>query len=168
METMKMNDGSSMNHGNMRSKNTTYKKLGIMILVMFVSMYLIMFCMIDSVEHLIPNINNTYMTLLMTTAMVVIELIIMAEMYGNKKWNISILTISVLIAVFSWFGIRKQLYVDDEGFIKGMIPHHAAAVLMSEQSHLTDPELIQLKNDIINAQKKEIQFMKTKLKELEK
>jgi hypothetical protein len=57
---------------------------------------------------------------------------------------LSIIILSAAIGIFSWFGIRKQLFVGDNEFVKGMILHHAAAVLMSEKANLTDPELIQL------------------------
>lgn len=58
--------------------------------------------------------------------------------------------------------------VDDKEFIKGMIPHHAAAILMSENTKLTNPELIQLLKNSLETQAKEIEFMKRKLKEFDK
>jgi hypothetical protein len=142
-----------------------YKRFAIMAVAMFGAMYLIMYAMIDGLNNLIPNINNLYMTLLMVSAMLIIELWIMKGMYQNKKINWTIFAFSIAIGVFSWFGIREQINVGDQQFIKGMIPHHAAAVLMSEKAHLTDPELIQLQRNILETQAKEIEFMKRKLKE---
>ncbi len=55
----------------------------------------------------------------------------------------------------------------DKQFAKGMIPHHAAAILMAEKANLTDPELIQLQKNILETQAQEIELMKRKLKELE-
>lgn len=106
------------------------------------------------------------MTLLMTSAMLLLELLIMNIMYTNRKINWGITAISLAVGIFSWFGIRQQINVGDKQFVKGMIPHHAAAILMSEKAKLTDPELIKLKNEIIEAQEAEIDFMKHKLKEL--
>jgi len=57
--------------------------------------------------------------------------------------------------------------VGNKEFVKGMIPHHAAAVLMSEKAKLTDPELIQLQKNILETQAQEIEFMKRKLNEFE-
>ena len=62
---------------------------------------------------------------------------------------------------------REQINVGDKQFVKGMIPHHAAAVLMSEKAKLTDPELIELQKNILETQAKEIEFMKRKLKEFQ-
>ncbi|MFW2136970.1 DUF305 domain-containing protein [Chryseobacterium sp. TY4] len=144
-----------------------YKRFAIMSVIMFAAMYFIMYAMIDGLNNLIPNINNLYMTLLMVSAMLIIELWIMKSMYENKKINWGIIIISAAIGILSWLGIREQLFVGDKEFVKGMIPHHAAAVLMSEKANLTDPELIQLQKNILKTQAEEIEFMKRKLKEFE-
>jgi cation transport ATPase len=144
---------------------TMYKRFAIMAVVMFVAMYFIMYAMIDGFNNLIPNINNLYMTLLMVSAMLIIELWIMKGMYENKKMNWGIIIVSLAVGIFSWFGIREQIGVGDKEFVKGMIPHHAAAILMSEKAKLTDPELIQLQKNILKTQAEEIEFMKRKLVE---
>ena len=144
-----------------------YKRFSVMAVAMFIAMYFIMYAMIDGLQNLILNINNLYMTLLMVSAMLIIELLIMKGMYENKKINWAIITVSLAIGIFSWFGIREQLFVGNKEFVKGMIPHHAAAVLMSEKAKLTDPELIQLQKKILETQAQEIEFMKRKLKEFE-
>ena len=171
MESMKKQHG--MQHTQKSEENNPnhslamYKRFALMAVAMFVAMYFIMYAMIDGLQNLIPNINNLYMTLLMVSAMLVIELWIMKGMYQNKKINWAIITVSLAIGIFSWFGIREQLFVGDKEFVKGMIPHHAAAVLMSEKAKLTDPELIELQKNILETQAKEIEFMKRKLKEFE-
>ncbi|WP_164223970.1 DUF305 domain-containing protein, partial [Stenotrophomonas maltophilia] len=80
-----------------------------------------------------------------------------------KKLHTVIILLSVGVGLFSWVGIREQIGVGDKQFVKGMIPHHAAAILMSEKTKLTDPELIKLQHDILEAQAKEIELMKRKL-----
>lgn len=171
MESMKNQHG--MQHTQKSEENNPnhslamYKRFALMAVAMFVAMYFIMYAMIDGLQNLIPNINNLYMTLLMVSAMLVIELWIMKGMYQNKKINWAIIAFSLAIGIFSWFGIREQINVGDKQFVKGMIPHHAAAVLMSEKAKLTDPELIKLQKNILETQTKEIEFMKRKLKEFE-
>ena len=171
MESMKKQHG--MQHTQKSEENNPnhslamYKRFALMAVAMFVAMYFIMYAMIDGLQNLIPNINNLYMTLLMVSAMLVIELWIMKGMYQNKKINWAIITVSLAIGIFSWFGIREQLFVGDKEFVKGMIPHHAAAVLMSEKAKLTDPELIELQKNILETQAKEIELMKRKLKEFQ-
>ena len=171
MESMKNQHG--MQHTQKSEENNPnhslamYKRFALMAVAMFVAMYFIMYAMIDGLQNLIPNINNLYMTLLMVSAMLIIEIWIMKGMYQNKKINWAIITVSLAIGIFSWFGIREQLFVGDKEFVKGMIPHHAAAVLMSEKAKLTDHELIELQKNILETQAKEIELMKRKLKEFE-
>ena len=171
MESMKNQHGMQHTHkseeNNSNHSLAMYKRFAVMAVAMFAAMYFLMYAMIDRLDNLIPNINNLYMTLLMVSAMLVIELWIMKGMYQNKKINRVIITFSLAIGVFSWFGIREQINVGDKQFVKGMIPHHAAAVLMSEKAKLTDPELIELQKNILETQAKEIEFMKRKLKEFE-
>ena len=171
MESMKNQHGiqhtQKSEENNPNHSLAMYKRFALMAVAMFVAMYFIMYAMIDGLNNLIPNINNLYMTLLMVSAMLIIEIWIMKGMYQNKKINWAIITVSLAIGIFSWFGIREQLFVGDKEFVKGMIPHHAAAVLMSEKAKLTDPELIELQKNILETQAKEIELMKRKLKEFE-
>ncbi|MET3035942.1 DUF305 domain-containing protein [Chryseobacterium sp. NRRL B-14859] len=150
------------------SKHAMYGRFAVMAVVMFIAMYLIMFAMIDRLQNLIPNINNLYMTLLMVSVMILIELWMMKKMYTDSKLNLIIVVIAIVAGVFSWSGIREQIYVGDKEFVKGMIPHHVAAVLMSEKTKLTDPELIELQKSILESQSKEIELMRRKLSEFEK
>ncbi len=150
------------------SKHSMYGRFVLMAVAMFIAMYCLMFAMIDSVKNFIPNINNVYMTSLMVSVMMLIELWIMKKMYTHSGFNWIIIIIAVTIGALSWLGIREQVSVGDEQFVKGMIPHHAAALLMSEKANLTDPELIKLQKNILETQSQEIELMKRKLKELEK
>ena len=48
-----------------------------------------------------------------------------------------------------------------------MIPHHSIAILTSERAAIEEPEVKALAEDIIRAQKKEIEEMKTMIDRLE-
>lgn len=165
----KIHNKHEMSHSSENTKSSSmYMRFVVMAAAMFVAMYFIMYAMIDGWQNLILNINNLYMTLLMVSAMLLIELLVMNPMYVNKKMNRIIILISLVIGIFSWFGIREQMFVGDKEFVKGMIPHHAAALLMSEKTKLTDPELIELQKNILESQAKEIELMKRKLDEFKK
>lgn len=107
------------------------------------------------------------MAALMTIPMVLIELLLMRSMY-NTAWINSVigivsLTMFVLLIIF----IRKQTAISDKEFLKSMIPHHAAALLMCEQVSLQDPEIKKLCKNILSTQQSEIDWMKAKLETLE-
>lgn len=147
---------------------TMYKKLAIMIVVSFIAMYILMYSMVDVFANVIPNINQFYMAGLMTMPMLIIELLVMGSMYGNKKLNISLVVTGFIALILFFTGIRQQTAVGDKEFLKSMIPHHAAAILMGKESSVTDPEIKELIKNIITSQQTEIEQMKAKLKELDK
>ncbi|MBB1193774.1 DUF305 domain-containing protein [Flavobacterium sp. SOK18b] len=147
---------------------TMYKKLAIMIVLSFIAMYILMYAMVDVFANVIPNINQFYMAGLMTMPMLIIELLVMGSMYGNKKLNISLVVTGFIALILFFAGIRQQAAVGDKEFLKSMIPHHAAAILMGKESSVTDPEIKELIKNIITSQQAEIEQMKAKLKELDK
>ncbi|MES2005507.1 MAG: DUF305 domain-containing protein [Bacteroidota bacterium] len=167
MEHAHTNQNASGEHKMQNMEAQHYTKLLVMIILSFAAMFFLMYAMVDHFPNVVLNINQVYMAALMTAAMVVIELVIMGGMYKNKKRNIIILIAGVLVGTFSYLGIRQQSFVGDKQFLKSMIPHHAAAILMVEKSDLTDPEVKQLAQDIISSQQKEIDFMKAKIKAME-
>ena len=64
--------------------------------------------------------------------------------------------------------VRTQApIVGDVLWMKAMIPHHSIAILTSERAAIQDPEVKKLANDIIKAQKKEIEEMKAMITRLE-
>ncbi len=65
---------------------------------------------------------------LMTMPMIIIELLVMSAMYMDKKRNAPILAGSDIALVAFFVFIRQQAAVSDRQYLKGMIPHHAAAI----------------------------------------
>lgn len=155
-----------MEHHKSHSKHKNhYPRLALMVVISFIAMYILMYAMVNDMKSVLPNINQFYMAGLMTSAMVIIELAIMSMMYANRKWNVTIIVVSIIALVGCYAGIRQQTGVGDKQFLKSMIPHHSAAILMCRQADLTDPELKQLCDDIISGQQAEIDQMNTKLKQ---
>ena len=148
--------------------NKMYLKFALMILLSFFAMYILMYAMVDSFSNVFPNVNQFYMAGLMTMPMVIFELIIMGGMYMKKKLNIIIMITGCILGIGFYAGIRQQAGVGDQQFLKSMIPHHAAAILMGNEASVTDPEIKELIKNIITSQQVEIDQMKAKLKELDK
>ena len=57
--------------------------------------------------------------------------------------------------------------IGDILWMKAMIPHHSIAILTSGRADIQDPEVKKLADDIIEAQKREIEEMKAMIKRLE-
>lgn len=152
----------------MAADKSQYSKLIWMTVISFIAMFILMYSMVDKFANVFINVNQFYMAGLMTAPMIIIEMLIMGSMYMNKKLNLIIISISAVVLVACFFFIRVQTAVSDRQFLKSMIPHHAAALLMVNGAKISDPEIKKLADDIISSQQKEIDFMKAKLKEMEK
>lgn len=144
-----------------------YTNILLMTALSFISMYILMYIMVDSYSNVYMNLNQFYMAGLMTIPMLIIELLLMWSMYANKMLNILILGLSSAIFVLFIIFIRQQTAIGDKEFLKSMIPHHAAAILMCNKAKLQDPEIKDLCKNIGKTQLDEINFMKKKLERYE-
>lgn len=151
-----------MHHGGQKN----YRKLLFMAVLSFISMYVLMYAMVDTFSNVVPNVNQFYMAGLMTSPMIAFELLLMRRMYMNRKLNNLLLAASILGMVIFFSLIRMQSAVADRQFLRSMIPHHAGAILMAKEAAVKDPEIQELCKTIIRTQQEEIAQMKAKLEEL--
>ena len=150
-ETGKMQMGGKM----------MYWHLALETAISAVIMYLVMFVMIDSLGSFYNNVNMFYMTLMMVVPMVVIMLVgSMRSMFPNKKLNFILVGGLTVVFLLSWAFIRWQITGGNSQFLRSMIPHHSGAILMCQESEITDPEITKLCEDIIKSQRQEIDQMK--------
>lgn len=145
----------------------SYARLAAMTVLSFISMYILMYAMVDQFSNVYPNINQFYMAGLMTAPMVVIEVLLMGAMYENRAANWTILLGSILAGAVFFSLIRTQTAVTDRQFLKSMIPHHAGAVLMCENAPIEDAGIKEFCRKIIAGQQAEIDEMKAKLRALD-
>lgn len=140
-----------------------YKGLIPMSILSFITMYVLMFAMVDKTTNVFLSLNQFYMAGLMTAPMIIIELIVMSAMYTDKRKNVIIAILSTIATFVFFLLIRTQTAIDDKEFLKSMIPHHAGALLMCQKTNAEDPDIKQLCQNIIKDQQREIDFMKEKL-----
>lgn len=145
-----------------------YVMLAVMAALSFLSMYVLMYAMVDTFANVLPNFNQLYMAGLMTAPMVVIELLLMRSMYPQRTLNTVILAWTALAFIAFWLLIRQQIGISNVQFLKSMIPHHGAAILMCEQAPITDGDIKKLCRTIITSQRSEIDQMKAILKTLDR
>lgn len=143
-----------------RDLYTPYKKLGLVISINAVVMFLLTYALIDRFEHFYPNINRAYMALMMVAPMVILMLLVMRSMYRDRRLNAVLYVCFGLLFVASFFLARTQTPVGNEQFLRSMIPHHSSAILMCQQATISDPEVVALCEDIVRAQEREIAQMK--------
>ncbi|MBN2903744.1 DUF305 domain-containing protein [Enterococcus casseliflavus] len=144
-----------------------YGKFLVMIGVSTVIMFCMMYFNVYDLDHIFFSQTRLFMALMMGAMMAIIMLLFMWKMYDNKKMNIGILVVSVVLFFGSLFMVRSQTAVGDTAWMKAMIPHHSIAILTSKNADLSDPRVKELAEKIIDAQEKEIKEMKELIEELE-
>ena len=168
-----------MNHmNNMNHSMTDSKEIIIMLIIMFISGLLSsMNNWVDKISDIQFHLNDIYMSLLMCGW----SLILMGIYYIHYKF----LIIGIIVTFIIMYCIRTQLFINETQYLKGMIPHHSMAVLMSKkliekkEQKIKDnninninnknnkklinsiPLVTKFINNIIDTQNNEIKLMKT-------
>ena len=145
----------------MNHSMTDSNEIFIMIVIMFISGLLSSMNMwVDKLSDIRFHLNDIYMSLLMCSW----SLVFMGIYYINISMLIFGVTFTIIIIYF----IRNQIFIGETEYLKGMIPHHSMAVLMSNKlmekvknndetvSRITE----RLIKNIINGQNDEIRLMK--------
>ena len=136
-----------------------YVKLGISLAVSLVLMFVLTMSLIDTVEHFHLNLSNLYMAMIMVAPMGIVMLVVMWGMFKDRQLNYLLLGgFAVLFVAALWLG-RSSALIGDEQFLRSMIPHHSRAILVCQESDITDPEIIELCDEIIQTQREEIRQM---------
>ncbi|WP_299671180.1 DUF305 domain-containing protein [uncultured Polaribacter sp.] len=155
-------------HTNNKEGMSNYTKFFLMLGTSFIAMYITMYLNTYAFDHVYFSLTRFYMVCLGISAMAVIMLLFMLNMYQDKKKNIAILIGSFVLFIAALGLVRDQKStVGDVLWMEAMIPHHSIAILTSERADIKDPEVKKLANDIIKAQRKEIEEMKAMIKRLE-
>ncbi|MDZ4711199.1 MAG: DUF305 domain-containing protein [Bacteroidota bacterium] len=157
-----------MENSNGHKINNKYTRFFLMLGASFIAMYITMYLNTYSIDHIYFSLTRFYMTCLGISAMAVIMILFMLGMYKNKKINIAIMLGSLMLFSTALFLVRIQKpIVGDILWMKAMIPHHSIAILTSERADIKDQEVKKLAEDIIRAQRNEIDEMKAMIKRLE-
>lgn len=146
--------------------NKNYAKFLGMIVTSAIFMYGVMYLNTYALGHIFFSEMRLYMTILSTSVMAVVMLGFMLHMLKDKKINMAILGVSLIVFATSFYLMRNQTTIDDVDYMEGMIPHHSIAILTSKRADIEDSRVRKLADDIIEAQEKEIKEMKELIEEL--
>ena len=141
--------------------DTSYGKLGIVIAINTVVMFLLTYALIDQLDHFYFNINRVYMALMMVAPMIILMLFVMGSMYKNDTLNYVLYSGFAALFIASFALARTQTPIGNEQFLRSMIPHHSSAIVMCQESAISDPEIVELCGTIVKTQEEEIAQMKT-------
>jgi uncharacterized protein (DUF305 family) len=145
----------------------SYVRFGAMIATSTIVMYALMYLNTYALEHVFLSEMRAYMALVMGAAMAVVMLAFMLGMYKSRAVNIAIFAgAGVVFALALWLA-RSQAAVGDVSYMRSMIPHHSIAILTSERARIDDPRVRALADEIIEAQRREIDEMRRLIADLE-
>lgn len=117
-------------------------------------------------DHVYWSETRVYMAIMMGSVMALIMLAFMLHMLKNIAANIAIVVVSTLVFAGTLSLVRSQVTVQDVSWMRAMIPHHSIAILTSERAEISDPRVRKLADEIIEAQRREIDKMKSLIAEL--
>jgi hypothetical protein len=144
-----------------------YARFALMIATSVVVMFGLMYLHTYSADHLFFSETRAYMALIMGAGMAVVMLLFMIHMYDDGRKNAAILVSAAIVFAGALWLVRSQQTVDDVSYMRAMIPHHSIAILTSERARIRDPRVRELADEIIAAQRREIDEMKQLIAELE-
>ncbi|WP_031428479.1 DUF305 domain-containing protein [Flavimarina sp. Hel_I_48] len=158
---------NSTEKNNIGTKKSNYGKFIVMLVLSFIAMYITMYLNTYEWNHVYFSLTRFYMACLGISAMAVIMLSLMLQMYKNRKKNIAIYLGSLVLFIGALSLVRTQKPIGDVLYMKAMIPHHSIAILTSKRAAIKDPKVRKLADEIIKAQEKEIAEMKAYIERLE-
>lgn len=143
-----------------------YSRFAGMVITSSLIMYGVMFLNTYVYEHVHWSTTRVYMTLMMTATMSVVMLAYMHTMLDNRRANSAIFLGSAMIFAVSLLFARNQVFVNDQSWMKAMIPHHSIAILTSERAGIEDIRVKALSARIIDTQAREIKEMEWLMRDI--
>ena len=144
-----------------------YARFGVMIATSTLVMLGLMYLNTYALDHVFFSETRTYMALVMGASMAIVMLAFMRHMYTDRRANAAIFVGAAAVFAIALWLVRSQATVDQVSYMKAMIPHHSIAILTSERAGISDPRVRKLADEIIAAQRREIEEMKALIAELE-
>ena len=140
-----------------------FAMIGTSMVVMFFLMYLHSYQILD---HAWFSETRLFMTFIMGAGMIFVMLSFMLDMYKNSRANTAIFIGAGLMLLASIWLVRSQVTVTGVDYMEGMIPHHSIAILTSERAQIEDPRVRELADEIIEAQRREINEMEWLIRDI--
>ncbi len=145
----------------------TYSRFFAMIVTSTLVMFILMYLNTYVLAHVFFSETRTYMAILMGATMAIIMLAFMLSMYSSKTINAAIFVCAAVVFAGSLWLVRSQVTVQDNSFMRAMIPHHSIAIMTSSRAEITDPRVRKLADEIVYAQDKEIAEMRYLIADIE-
>ncbi|QDM40793.1 DUF305 domain-containing protein [Altererythrobacter sp. TH136] len=154
-------------NGEDHSMKMGWSRFAAMIMTSVVIMFLLMYQLVYSSEHVTFSLNRLLSSVIMGGVMTAVMLGFMWRMYQPTAAKIAVLAIGLVAAGVLLALNRSQALIDDTRFMKSMIPHHSIAINNSRKAQISDPRVRELADKIIESQVREIAEMKMLISDIE-
>lgn len=131
-----------------------------MIAVSTIVMFVLMYQLVYSFEHVTFSLNRLLASLVMACVMALVMLAFMWAMYRNNRLKIVVVVVAAIAGMGLLAVNRTQAIVSDVSFMQAMIPHHSIAINNARKASISDPRVRELADQIIEAQVREIEEMR--------
>ncbi|WP_103258690.1 DUF305 domain-containing protein [Tabrizicola aquatica] len=138
-----------------------------MILTSTAVMVVLMYQLVYEWDHVYFSVNRLVASLVMGCVMVVIMLGFMWPMYKGTATKVIVLAAGILGAIALLAVNRSQALIDDQSFMRSMIPHHSIAINNARKASISDPRVRELADKIIESQVTEIEEMRLLLNDID-
>jgi len=126
--------------------------------------YVMSFIMVNNIEYITNSIGKLYISIIMGLFMILLEIMMHDCQYHVFSIKYYLLLI-ILLGVFTYL-YKKQIYINDKEYLKGMLEHHSMALLTSEEilKKTDNYHVAKLSKNIIQEQKDQIKEIKNIIK----
>ncbi|MFC3100788.1 DUF305 domain-containing protein [Altererythrobacter lauratis] len=130
-------------------------------------MFVLMYQLVYSSEHVMFSLNRFIASLVMGCVMTAVMLGFMWSMYEGQSTKVMVLVAAVVAGIALLAVNRTQALVGDVTFMRAMIPHHSIAINNARKAAISDPRVRELADEIISSQVREIAEMKLLIDDIE-
>jgi hypothetical protein len=145
----------------------SWVRFGAMIAASTAIMFLLMYQLVYSAEHVLFSLTRLISALVMACVMTAVMLAFMWKMYRPSAAKVAVLSGAVIGGIVLLGVNRSQALIDDVAFMKAMIPHHSIAINNARKADIRDPRVRYLADRITRDQVKEIAEMKLLIQDIE-
>lgn len=154
-----MDKGKKMDHQE-HGMHMSWGKFAAMIVTSVAIMFVLMYQLVYSFDHVLFSVNRLVASLVMGCVMTLVMLGFMWSMYQGRATKIVVVVLAAIGAVALLAINRGQALIDDTRFMQSMIPHHSIAINNARKAGISDPRVRKLADRIIESQVREIAEMK--------
>lgn len=131
-------------------------------------MFPLMYQLVYSSDHATFSLTRLVSALVMGAVMVIVMLAFMWPMYQGKATKVATIVGAAIVASGLLAINRSQSLIDDQAFMKSMIPHHSIAINNARKARISDPRVRKLADEIISSQVREIREMQLLIEDIDR